>query len=246
MAKGSIVAVAALAVIGLTQGISKPVVTPKAVPSATVVQEGRTIHERLVDHSVTVVSTGKDNKRALGSGVLFVNNGVLYCLTAAHVVGDGKGIYIACHQNIDTGATTVWRGFVCIMDPESDWAIMSLMRANESITGMCPAEFSTAPIRIGQQVIAVGSPAGENNTVTEGIVANNRRGVEWTEDPHFVITCDGAGGSSGCGVFDAKTGKCIGIVVRRSVSSGMLYCLPIDTIVKDIQALGQPQLLPPT
>lgn len=246
MAKGSITAVAALAVIGLAQGFSKPMEPSKAVPSAATVQEGRSIHERLVDHSLTVIATDKDNKRSLGSGVLFSNNGVLYCLTAAHVVGDGKGIYIVCHQNIETEATTAWRGFVCAMDSESDWAIMSLVRVGESVTGICPAEFSGAPIRIGQRVIAVGSPIGEHNTVTEGIIANNRRVVEWTNDRHFVITCDGGSGSSGGGVFDAQTGRCIGIVVRRSVSTGMLYALPIDTILKDIQALGQPQLLPPT
>lgn len=85
---------------------------------------------------------------------------------------------------------------------------------------------------------------GEENTITEGIVANNKRSVPWNSDKHLVVTCNGSPGSSGGGVYDKITGECIGIVVRLNIVSRLLYIVPIETILNDLQIMGKISIAP--
>jgi len=85
---------------------------------------------------------------------------------------------------------------------------------------------------------------GEENTISEGIVANRNRIVPWNGDKHIVVTCSGTHGLSGGGVFNIHTGKCIGIVVRLNALSDMLYVVPVQTIINDLKESGQLSLFP--
>lgn len=209
---------------------------------ATVATE-RSMPEIVVNHSVTILALDKEGKkRGLGSGVIYIKNGIAYCLTAAHVIGSGDGTYFVRHENADSGANTIWRGFPCVIEADTDWAIMRL--EGDCNGSSMAASFDFTPVRRGQDMLVAASPLGENNMVTEGIVAHNSRSVLWNKDLHIVVTCDGAFGSSGAGVYDAKTGKCVGIVVRMCGVSGLLYAVPINTIVNDLAVLGQSDLLP--
>lgn len=232
--------VTALSCVGLAQ---QQVTTQLPPPIRATVAAERSMPEIVVNHSVTILSINKDGKpKGIGSGVIYVKNGMTYCLTAAHVVGEGDGSYYVRHQNADSEVSTVWRGYPCVIDGDTDWAILRL--EGDCNGSSMAASFDFTPVRRGQDMLVAASPLGENNMVTEGIVAHNNRTVLWNTDRHIVVTCDGAFGSSGAGVYDAKTGKCVGIVVRMCSVSGLLYAIPINTILNDLALLGQTDLLP--
>lgn len=198
--------------------------------------------EQVISHAVEV-HVVKDGAIAVGSGVLYNSGGGLYVLTAAHVA-EPSSMYLVERKSIDDeNKSTMWMGDLVARDEVSDWAIIRLVGETQDIRE--GTSFMSVPPRAGEEVYAVGSPLGEENTITEGIVANHKRSVSWNNDAHLVVTCNGAPGSSGGGIYHAKTGKCIGIIVRHNRYANLLYVVPIDTIRKDLQEMGKSSLLPP-
>lgn len=199
------------------------------------------VAEQVVHRSVKIHTVIED-KLAIGSGVMYEKDGEMFVLTAAHVIGEGKGLIIIEQIDPNTDETVTTMGQVVASDADSDWTIIRSVGDSRCVIG--GTAFSTSPPRIGQGVYAAGCPLGEENTVTEGIIANTRRGVEWNHDKHLVVTCNGTHGSSGGGVYDASTGKCIGIVVRLNSHSHLLYVVSIETILNDLREMGKSSLLP--
>ena len=181
--------------------------------------------------------------QSIGSGVLYEKDGNVFVLTAAHVIGEGKGLYIVEQVDIDDETQIqTWTADVVAYETDSDWAILRLVGDTRCIFG--GTTFMHSSPQVGDEVYAVGSPLGEENTISEGIVANANRTVNWNLDKHFVVTCAGTHGSSGGGVFDVKTGNCIGIVVRMNPHAKLLYIVKIKTILDDLQKIGQLSLFP--
>lgn len=200
------------------------------------------IAEQVMRYGVEIHAV-QDGSITVGSGVLYRVNGELLVLTAAHVVPKDGGMCLITQDCIDgSSECIVWSGDVVAKDDESDWAIVRPVGEAQSILG--GTAFMLASPRVGHGVYALGSPHGEENTLSEGIVANHNRIVDWNNDRHIVVTCNGAAGSSGGGVYDIHTGKCFGIVVRRNPVSNMLYIVPIETIRKDLTEMGKSDLLP--
>jgi S1-C subfamily serine protease len=113
-----------------------------------------------VEPSVVTVRT----PNGLGSGIVYRGDIVI---TDHHVVAQQEGSQPMFHQvrvSLADGSTTV--GTVVGGDLSTDVAVVRTQRTN------LPAlRFSTALPRQGQTVLAVGSPLGLSNTVTEGIVS---------------------------------------------------------------------------
>ncbi|GAC66929.1 S1C family serine protease [Gordonia soli] len=113
-----------------------------------------------------------------GSGIVLSADG--YVLTNQHVVSAAEGNTIqvttsdgATHTATVTGAS-----------PSYDLAVIKLANAS----GLTPAALGdSGALRVGQQVVAVGSPEALSNTVTSGIVSTLSRTVT-------------AGGEDGSGV----------------------------------------------
>lgn len=206
-----------------------------------VVSTQTNIAEQVMNLAVEIHAI-KDGNIGVGSGVLYRANGELYVLTAAHVVEEGAMCLIDQKSIDDDSVCKMWQGEVVARDNDSDWAIIRLVGESQGIR--VGTTFMPSPLRVGNEVYVVGSPLGEENTITEGIVANHKRSVSWNNDRHTVITCNGAPGSSGGGVYDAKTGKCIGIVVRLNRGANLLYVVSIETILKDLEEMGKSSLLP--
>lgn len=200
------------------------------------------IAEQVMQHGIEIHAV-QDGSITVGSGVLYRVNGELLVLTAAHVVpSDGGTCLITQNSMDDSSVCPMWTGEVVLRDADSDWAIVRPVGEAQSILG--GTAFMLASPRVGHGVYALGSPLGEENTLSEGIVANHNRIVDWNNDRHIVVTCNGAAGSSGGGVYDIHTGKCFGIVVRRNPVSNMLYIVPIETIRKDLAEMKKSDLLP--
>jgi serine protease Do len=202
----------------------------------------KTIAESVVKRSVEITAF-VDGSQSIGSGVLYEKDGNVFVLTAAHVIGEGKGLYIVEQIDIDDETQTqTWTADVVAYETDSDWAILRLVGDTRCIFG--GTTFVHSSPQVGDEVYAVGSPLGEENTISEGIVANPNRTVSWNKDKHFAVTCAGTHGSSGGGIFDTKTGNCIGIVVRMNPYAKLLYVVKIKTILDDLEKIGQLSLFP--
>jgi putative serine protease PepD len=108
-----------------------------------------------------------------GSGIVLTSDGLI--MTNDHVVAaasDASQDPVSSLVTLDDGRTAPFS--VVAADPMSDIAVV---RA-EGVSGLTPISFgSSAGLRVGQPVAAVGSPLGLTGTVTSGIVSALNRPV---------------------------------------------------------------------
>lgn len=159
--------------------------------------------------SVVQITTGD----GLGSGIVYDRRG--HIVTNAHVVGDARSFDVT----LATGHATLRAGIVASFPPQ-DLAVIKLEQPPKDLK---PASFGdSGALRIGQIVLAMGSPLGLSGSVTQGIVSALGRTV-------------GEGRSGG------GTGATIGNLVQTSAainpgnSGGALVTL-------DRQVIGVPTL----
>jgi S1-C subfamily serine protease len=196
--------------------------------------DGLSVAERILSHSVVILYETLEGKKSLGSGVLYKKNGSWFVITAAHVVQDekefGKGKISVAFTPYDSDVPThAWKGILLAHNESLDAAVIGLEDAKDLKDSM-DSIFDRNEPRIGKEIYAVGNPLGEINTVTDGIISNNRRKVEWAKEQHIQITANGAPGSSGGGVFTKDRGECIGIVVRINYGTRILMVVPTNRI----------------
>jgi putative serine protease PepD len=125
--------------------------------------------------SIGVVTNGGGDT---GSGFVIRSDG--YILTNNHVIAsalDGGGTITVTFNDGSTSA-----GHVVGADAESDLAVV---KVNKS--GLKPVTFgNSASLRVGDPVLAIGSPLGLQGTVTSGIVSALNRPVRTQQDqPNF-------------------------------------------------------------
>lgn len=102
-----------------------------------------------------------------GSGVVFSQEG--YVLTNYHVVADVRG-----EVEVRFSDGTAVAGRVVGSDPRSDLAVIQVAGDAELV----PAAFGDSDaLRIGDQVLALGSPLGLEGSVTSGIVSATDRTI---------------------------------------------------------------------
>ncbi len=138
---------------------------------------------------------------SLGSGVIISADG--YVVTNNHVVaGNIRDITAVLPDKREVKGVLVGR------DPMTDIAVVKINARNLPVLPWG----DSSGIRVGQWVLAVGSPFALNQTVTLGIVsAVGRTGLGITDYEDFIQT-DAAinNGNSGGGLLDAR-GEVIGI-----------------------------------
>lgn len=110
--------------------------------------------------SVVQVQATTQGGESVGSGVVLTEDGRI--LTNAHVV-EGAGVVIVTDSD-----GTEYRADVLGSDSTADIAVLQAQGAD----GLTPATLGDSEsVEVGQQVLAIGSPAGLQNTVTSGIVS---------------------------------------------------------------------------
>jgi putative serine protease PepD len=123
--------------------------------------------------SVVSINVAGSGQQDTGSGVIVRSDG--YILTNNHVVAAAVGGgHVAVVFN--DGSTAAAR--IVGTDQEDDLAVIKVSK-----TGLPAATLgSSSAVRVGDPVLAVGSPLGLSGTVTSGIVSALNRPVDTTQD----------------------------------------------------------------
>ena len=197
--------------------------------------------------NIKVMVTQEDffgNKRTgegVGSGIIYSSDG--YIITNNHVVGDASELTVTLNDGKEFPAKII------DADPNTDIAVIKI-----EATGLEPAEFvSVDDVKVGELAIAVGSPFGLQQTVTQGVVSAIGRDLSISAEllPMVdLIQTDAAinPGNSG-GALVNSAGQVMGvntIIYSTSGSSaGIGFAIPSDiavTIANQIIKTGKVQL----
>src|SRR6201996_3794642 len=168
--------------------------------------------------------SGRGSGESLGSAVVFTADGFL--LTNAHVVGRSAGGTAV----FSDGATAAFQ--VVGADPLSDLAVVRVTGATPE-----PAELGEADgLRVGQLVVAVGSPLGLAGSVTAGVVSALGRSLPVGEHRIIedVIQTDAAlnPGNSGGALADARA-RVVGINTAVA-GTGLGLAVPVNATTRRI------------
>ncbi|MCW4352071.1 trypsin-like peptidase domain-containing protein [Hoyosella sp. YIM 151337] len=125
--------------------------------------------ERIIP-SVVMIDVRTQRASGSGSGVILSSDGLI--LTNNHVVAPSDGTVEVSFYDGTTATGRVVAG-----DVSTDIAVVQV----EGRTDLVPATIgSSSDLRVGQDVVAVGSPLGLDGTVTSGIVSALHRPVSAT------------------------------------------------------------------
>jgi serine protease Do len=156
-----------------------------------------------------------------GSGFLFDERG--HILTNNHVVEGAEKITVTFNDGVDATATIVGT------DPQSDVAVIKV--DNTHYRPLPRA--SSGKLKVGELVMAVGSPFGLSETVTTGIISATERNDVHINDYESFIQTDAAinPGNSGGPLVDMN-GRVVGvnsaIVTGSRGNDGVGFAIPID------------------
>lgn len=166
-----------------------------------------------------------------GSGVVLTEDG--YIVTNAHVL-DANG-----YHDVHTADDKIYSAKVIGRDSKTDIAVLKV-----STDDLSPAILGDSDeVMVGEQVIAVGNPAGLSNTVTDGIVSAVNRKVK-SDSTGFEMNCiqtnaDISPGNSG-GALVNMYGQVIGITSSKYANTlyeGLGFAITINDAKPIIEEL---------
>src|SRR5215469_3126798 len=172
---------------------------------------------------------------ALGSGFIIDPSG--YVVTDDHVVENAEKVTIIIEDAGEYPARIVGR------DPLTDLALLKI-EADRPLSYVRWGDSDTA--RIGDWVLAIGSPFGLDNTVSSGIISGRGRGIhEGPYDDFLQIDAAINRGNSGGPTFDLQ-GNVIGINTAiyspNGGSVGIGFAIPANRarpVVEQLKAHGK-------
>ncbi len=209
------------------------------------------LYDRLAPGVVTVLSIFDGGSSVLsedggegGQGSGFILDGEGYIATNAHVVTSGTApdseradeVYVEFSDGNRVPAKIVGD------DPNSD---VALIKVDPSGLDLTPLELGrSAELRVGEPVAAIGSPFGERQSLSVGVVSAVDRNIE-------SLTAFGIGnaiqtdaainpGNSGGPLLD-RQGKVLGINAQIKSTSGggegVGFAIPVDTVRRSLEEL---------
>jgi S1-C subfamily serine protease len=180
---------------------------------------------------------GESSERSVGTGVVIVDKGII--LTNLHVVQGAETIHITFADGLTTTAS------ITGAQPENDLAVLQAHKIPDDM--IAATMRSTADLRPGDQVMAVGYPFGIGPSASSGIVSGLKRtfrSPEGQQEMRNLIQFDAAAnpGNSG-GPLVTMDGEVVGIVTaiynpnQQRTFVGIGFAVPIENAAS---AVGMP------
>ncbi len=169
-----------------------------------------------------------------GSGFIVSNDGIL--LTNAHVVAGADEVLVKLTDQRE------YRAKVLGSDTATDVAVLKIDAKNLPVVRLG----DPASTRVGDWVVAIGTPYGLDNTVTSGIVSAKSRALPGDGVVPFIQTDAAVNpGNSGGPLFNLN-GEVVGInsqIFSRSGGfQGVAFAIPIDVamnVAEQIRTTGK-------
>ncbi|OVZ59286.1 peptidase [Pigmentiphaga sp. NML080357] len=162
--------------------------------------------------------------RGQGSGFIISPDGVI--LTNAHVVKGAKEVTVKLTDRRE------FRAKVLGSDPQTDVAVLKIDARNLPVVALG----NPNDLRVGEWVLAIGSPYGLENTVTAGVVSAKGRSLPDDSSVPFIQTDVAVNpGNSGGPLFNSR-GEVVGInsqiYSQTGGYQGLSFAIPIDVATK--------------
>jgi len=228
---------------GPAQGMSPAQIYHQDAPGVVVVSATS------VTHTTDIFGTPQTQReQALGSGFVIDRQG--HILTNAHVVVGARTVRVGFASS--TGLDSTYRARVLGVDKATDIAV--LQPENVPARALDPLPLgSVKDVRVGDSVVAIGNPLGEERTITSGIISAVNRTISSLEPNRPIngaLQTDAAinHGNSG-GPLIAADGRVIGITSQilsdgsgpNAGNIGIGFAIPINTamqVAKQLIASG--------
>jgi serine protease Do len=177
------------------------------------------------------VPRGDIPQRGVGSGFIVSAEGLI--LTNAHVVEGATEVVVKLTDKREFKAKVVGS------DPQTDIALLRIDARDLPTVKLGDAK----DVRVGEWVVAIGSPYGFENTVTAGIVSATSRALpDGTYVPFIQTDVAVNPGNSGGPLFNLK-GDVIGINAQIYSGTGgyqgLSFAIPVDVAAKVMDQLAQ-------
>ena len=162
--------------------------------------------------------------RGQGSGFIVSADGII--LTNAHVVKGAKEVSVKLTDRRE------FRAKVLGADAKTDIAVLKIEASNLPVATLG----KTSDLKVGEWVLAIGSPFGFENTVTAGVVSAKGRSLPDDSAVPFIQTDVAINpGNSGGPLFNTR-GEVVGInsqiYTRSGGYQGVSFAIPIDVANK--------------
>ncbi len=158
-----------------------------------------------------------------GSGFIVSPDGVI--LTNAHVVRDASEVMVKLQDRRE------YRAKVLGSDPKTDVAVLKIDAKNLPVVPIGKSN----DLRVGEWVLAIGSPFGLDSTVTAGVVSAKGRSLPDDSVPFIQTDVAVNPGNSGGPLFNTR-GEVVGInsqiYSQTGGYQGLSFAIPIDVAYK--------------
>jgi hypothetical protein len=194
------------------------------------IDKAKDLKEIIHETQKLVVQVELDNG-SLGSGFLYNDQGDV--VTNAHVVAGATDVQVTMSDNRE------FAGKVIGISESTDVAVVRV----DGLKGTPPLKVSRETIsEVGDEVLALGSPLGFQNTVTTGIISGVNRDFElppfYYEDM-YQISAPIAPGNSGGPLIDRKTGEVIGINSASAEQGSIGFSIPLPNVIALIEGWSE-------
>ena len=167
--------------------------------------------------------------RGVGSGFIFSQDGLI--MTNAHVIDGADEVLVTLTDKREFKAKIIGA------DKRSDVALVKI-----EVSGLTPVKVGdVGRLKVGEWVMAIGSPFGFENTVTAGIVSAKQRYTDDTDYLPFIQTDVAINPGNSGGPLINMRGEVVGInsqIYSRSGGfMGTSFSIPMDEAVRVVEQL---------
>lgn len=178
--------------------------------------------------AVVFIKTYDKNKKPLSTGSGFITNSSGVILTNYHVIDSAYSAEVVLNDRISYPVKSVLN-----YDVNRDIAVLKI----EGKSFPAARLGSSAALADGEEIVAIGSPQGLQNTISTGVV--NTALINIFGRNFIQITAPIGPGSSGGALFNLK-GEVVGITtLARREGQNINFAIPIDEVGESLKTVRE-------